>query len=310
MKIRSKIINTIKYRITNIACALLSKHPPLFSAIEIETVNRCNGSCSFCPVNKGAETRPYAKMHDNLFKKIINELAEINYSGYLGIQSNNEPLLDKDIILKLRMAKEKCPSAKLYMYTNGTLLTVEKMGLILDAGVDSVTIDNYSDQLVMHHNLREIDNYYRSKNDRRYLEKVNISVQGENVIRTNRGGEAPNKKGIDYNEYHNYQNIGCLFPVKQMVIRPDGKTSLCCNDALGKVTLGDVSSQSLLEVWSGEKYKNLRKELKENGRINLTVCKNCDVFKVEKSDINLIYNRLLGKDVKVVSSKITVSSRI
>ena len=267
----AKIIDIIKYSVAKTACALLYKTPPLFSAIEIETVNRCNGSCGFCPVNKVAETRPFAKMDDNLFKKIINELAEINYSGHLGIQSNNEPLLDKNIIARLRFAREACPSAKMYMYTNGTLLTVEKMELILDAGVDSVTIDNYNDQLVMHDNLKEIDNYFRTKKDQRYLEKVNISVQGENVIRTNRGGEAPNKQGVDYKEYLKYQNIGCLTPLKQLVIRPDGKVSLCCQDALGKVTLGDVSSQSLLDVWSGEPYQILRKALKK-GRKNLILC--------------------------------------
>ena len=41
--------------------------------IEIETVNRCNGKCSFCPVNANEPQREYAKMSTELFYKIIQE---------------------------------------------------------------------------------------------------------------------------------------------------------------------------------------------------------------------------------------------
>lgn len=43
----------------------------LFLRIDIETINRCNGTCPFCPVNAKAEQRPYAKMSEDLFKKNI-----------------------------------------------------------------------------------------------------------------------------------------------------------------------------------------------------------------------------------------------
>ena len=61
-----------------------------------------------------------------------------------------------------------------------------------------------------------------------------------------------------------------------MVIRPDGKVSLCCNDALGHMTLGDLNESSVTEVWNGQGYKKIRKEMQMNGRKNLNLCKNCD----------------------------------
>ena len=30
---------------------------PIFQTIEIETINRCNGKCSFCPVNRNIDPR-------------------------------------------------------------------------------------------------------------------------------------------------------------------------------------------------------------------------------------------------------------
>ena len=42
-------------------------------SIEIETVNRCNNTCSFCPVNRNNDTRPYQKMTDEFFYSLIVE---------------------------------------------------------------------------------------------------------------------------------------------------------------------------------------------------------------------------------------------
>ena len=40
----------------------LSQSKPLFNRIEIETYNRCNGVCNFCPVSVRWESRPEKKM--------------------------------------------------------------------------------------------------------------------------------------------------------------------------------------------------------------------------------------------------------
>ena len=73
-----------------------SKSPELHS-IEIETVNACNNDCSFCPASKKNDTRIHRFMSEKLFKKIITELQEMQYSGVVSLFSNNEPLLDKRI---------------------------------------------------------------------------------------------------------------------------------------------------------------------------------------------------------------------
>lgn len=62
-----------------------------------------------------------------------------------------------------------------------------------------------------------------------------------------------------------------------MIIRPTGKISLCCNDALGEYTLGDASKEKLIDIWYGEKYKMVRNALYE-GRENWGHCKFCDTF--------------------------------
>lgn len=235
--------------------------------IEIETINRCNGVCPFCPVNAKEPQRPYAKMPTELFYKIIADLVAIDYSGMLSIFSNNEPFLDERILDFYRYAKTRLPKATTSIFTNGSLLTLEKF-VELTKWCDKITIDNYNDAKVVNDNLKEIYDYLQIHVELK--KRVNFSLRLQNQVLTSRGGQAPNKKNVKYEKER------CLLPYRMLVIRPTGKVSLCCNDALGKYTLGDVSKQSVIEVWNSEDYKKIRREMLLHGRKNLLLCRNCD----------------------------------
>jgi radical SAM protein with 4Fe4S-binding SPASM domain len=71
-----------------------------------------------------------------------------------------------------------------------------------------------------------------------------------------------------------------VYPFSQLIIRPTGQISLCCNDAMGQYTLGDLSKEKLTELWYGEKYSQVRKLILES-RQKIDLCKNCDNFGVE-----------------------------
>lgn len=117
---------------------------PLFSSVEIETINRCNGECSFCPVNRHSDPRPFKRMSEELFHRIIDELAGLDYSGSISLHSNNEPFIDNRIVDFMKYAKENLPKAHLFVYTNGTLLTLDRF-IESMKWLDSIYIDNYSD---------------------------------------------------------------------------------------------------------------------------------------------------------------------
>ena len=64
-----------------------------------------------------------------------------------------------------------------------------------------------------------------------------------------------------------------------MVIRPDGKISLCCNDALGQITLGDASKTKIIDIWFNEKFEEVRKHLAmREGRGAISVCRYCNHY--------------------------------
>ena len=57
------------------------KEPPMPLVVNLETINRCNSTCSFCTANKNAEKRPYKRMDEKLFYSIIDQLRDWGYKG-------------------------------------------------------------------------------------------------------------------------------------------------------------------------------------------------------------------------------------
>ncbi len=237
--------------------------------IDIETINRCNGICPFCPVNVHEKQRPYAKMTEELFHKIIDELHEMNYSKSIALFDNNEPFLDERIIDFQKYAREKLPDAFFDLWTNGSLLNVEKFREIMPY-LDRMVIDNYSDDGKLTKANSAIKEYVDEHPE--YRDKVVISMRKQTEILTSRGGSAPNKKETKAIK------AKCVLPFQQLNIRPDGKVSLCCNDALGRYTLGDCNNQTIEEVWNSKKYQSIRIAMKEKGRLALELCDRCDTI--------------------------------
>lgn len=241
---------------------------PLFSSIEIEVINRCNGECPFCPANKYSDPRKMKKMDEALFRKIIGELGDINYSGRLALHSNNEPFLDSRIIDFAKYAREHVPNAYIYMFTNGTLVTLDKFNEIIPY-LDKMVIDNYNDELKLHQNAQLINEICRKNPE--IDRKVEIHVRKIHEVLNTRGGQSPN------NQKKKKLSMSCILPYKQMIVRPDGKTSLCCNDPYGKNTLADLNKMTLKEAWYSERYEKVRKALR-NGRSRINLCRYCDTL--------------------------------
>lgn len=238
----------------------------LFSAVEIETVNRCNGKCAFCPVSAGNDQREYHKMSEDLFQKIILQLERLDYKGNLALFSNNEPFLDQRIENFAVYARQHLPNAFIYLYTNASLLSLERYKKIIGY-LDEMIIDNYNDSLELNPNVQIINEFIQDKEN--IFEKTKIHLRKEHEVLFSRGGNAPNKQNAKT------LKMSCILPFTQLIIRPDGKISLCSNDAYGEMTLGDATEQSLKEIWFGDKCQEVRKALRK-GRKNNILCRHCD----------------------------------
>lgn len=235
--------------------------------VEIEIFNRCNNDCPFCPVNSTLDPRKAVRMTDELFESILKQLAEMGFEGRLALHSNNEPLLDRRIERFARTARDRLPRALIYLQTNGILLTVERFAELMRS-LDRIVINNYADDLRMIPPVEAVWRYCREHESVR--NRVTIHLKRKHIIRSNRAGTAPNAAGLS-----RPMRSPCLRPFFEMIIRPDGKVSLCCFDARGATTVGDAVKSPIREIWQGEMLMKIRRQMVAD-RSGIALCKPCD----------------------------------
>ena len=245
-----------------------NNHNCLFNKVEIETISRCNNVCEFCPVNKNSDTRPFAMMDEELFKVIIDQLADLKYDSCIALFSNNEPLLDKRLISFAEYARKKLPDNFMYIYTNGLLLSRELLTELLKY-FDHIYINNYSSEKKLNPPIYDIWLYLQEKSIN--PEKVTIHMRDIKEKLSSRAGTAPNRTD------HFIIKSSCLLPFNQLSIRANGKVSLCSIDALCQRVMGDLTKNSITDIWNSNEYNTIRKSL-INGRSTLFPCRNCDML--------------------------------
>ena len=259
--------SSVKHFIENFFATNTIPNP---ATIEIETYNRCNNDCPFCPVNRNNDNRKAHYMDENLFYNIIDQLKYIDYSGSISLFSNNEPLLDKRIFKFVEYAKKNLPKATHHIFTNGILLDREKL-IALAKNLSRVTIDNYDDDFKLMPNIQKIlDSGLPQDIDC----KIEIYMRKKHQKLNSRGSKAPNRINEDKYRAHS----ACILPFSQMIIRPNGTLAKCCNDPLDDMVLGDLNKQTIREAWCSKAYFELRKAMYYGDRTNISGCDFCDIF--------------------------------
>ena len=93
------------------------------TSVAIETNAYCNRKCPYCPNSKyNLRSSRDVNMHEELFCKIIDELAELNYYRTIYFNIYNEPLTDKRLPRLVEYTRYKLPKTTIDIYTNGDYL--------------------------------------------------------------------------------------------------------------------------------------------------------------------------------------------
>lgn len=69
---------------------------------------------------------------------------------------------------------------------------------------------------------------------------------------------------------------GCPYVQETMVIDADGEVRVCCRDAFGVTSLGNVFEEGILAVWNGDKRKLLLQRQKEDLLYQRDFCFECE----------------------------------
>lgn len=235
-----------------------------FEVINIEINTACNRKCSYCPnyfYNKKS-IKNNKLMKFSLFKKLIDELATIDFRGEIAPHFYGEPLLNKNLIKFIRYAKKKIPKTRIIITSNGDFLDIKKYKELVSAGVDGFVVTQHSEN--MNENIKLLFAYFKKHPSKKV--KFHYEHFEEDRPLFNRGGLVKPKVVC-------YVPI-CSYPENPLVIDYSGNVLLCCNDYFGQIKLGNIKNQSLLKIWRSREYKKLRKQLK-NKKYIYSICRKC-----------------------------------
>jgi len=237
---------------------------PIFNLVMIQTTSICNRKCCFCYYGIEKEVRPII-MNDDTFKKIIDDLVKIKYSGKLALFEINEPFTDKKILERIDYAVEKLPDAWHHFVTNGDLATEEKLLWIADK-VNRLDINSY-DKEAHKRNLKFVEILRKNSNKAKITHSDHVNTCH---TYTSRGGHIK--------AYYKYQGNEpfCEYVHQVLMITPLGEVVSCWNDFYQINKFGNVNNQSIMDIWFSKKFNAFRKYLSKGNRNISTLCKQCD----------------------------------
>lgn len=269
--------------------------------VEIEVFSYCNRQCWFCS-NRIVDRRgENIYMPEDLYVKVLDELAEIGFDGMISYSRYNEPLADSIILTRLEQARKIVPDAVLHTNTNGDFVTLEYLEALARAGLDSLNVQVY---------LRE-DDVYSNEMIQRKIEDTDwinnmpyeITDDDPGMLRV-RFLNAPIKHlymyGRDFRKNGTHRaglvsgmpdgrrTMSCYVPFVNMYIDYNGTAVPCCNirsDAEGHFgcDIGDIAEDTLWDIYFSTRAILWRNHLKNHGP-KAPPCTHCNFANTDKLD--------------------------
>jgi MoaA/NifB/PqqE/SkfB family radical SAM enzyme len=303
--------------------------------IFVDPSDLCNFQCKYCPNSDRdlvKKTNRKLKIMDfELYKKIIDDICKFEKPiKVLRLYKDGEPLLNPRFVDMIKYAKEKKCAERIDTTTNASLLNPKKNLEIIDAGIDriNISIEGVNADQYLSFSKYKIDFNKLVENIRHLYEnrkncEIIIKISGDSISEEDKKkfydifGEIADGvfiehvmscwpefelKGIKVN-----QEVGiygqkikevqvCPYVFYSFSVNSDGLASACFLDWSEKLIIGDVKTESLKDIWNGEKMFEYRKMFLQKKRKDHPFCGKCgQMTHGLPDDIDAFADELLDK---------------
>ncbi len=318
----------------------LSKIIPLETpfSVYLYPTNSCNFRCNYCAhsMNSKELTRRYNFKKETMtletYKKTIEQLLDFPQNiKTLSLTGVGEPLLHKNIVEMVKIAKDTKKFRSVEFISNGSLLTPKLSDRLIDAGLDTLRISlqglsstKYSDicgaKINFDEFMENIRYFYNTKKHTKLFVKIlDIALDKgeeqkfyslfedcsdrmfiEQVQPTYVGVELTDGIKTNTDRYGKQVNsrIVCPLPFFMLGVFPNGDVQPCDN-LYRPVILGNIHQKSIVDMWNSNELKEFWKLQLKGDRLNHDKCSLCcapdDVSQPED---------LLDDDAKILLEKI------
>jgi len=266
------------------------KTPDFPKRLEIELVSDCNLKCTYCPRHYVNDLTGY--MEIELFKSIIDESSDYPEMIFV-LHRRGESMLHPQFTEMLNYIAGKFKEVQ--MATNATMLTSEKFEAIVN-GLDFLS---FSLDTPDRFNKTRLPAKYDKVEEKilKFLEfnQGRVKTQASMVKTLDTTDEMCRefteiwKDRVDrvriYEEHSTDGEFGslvnpreirkpCVMPIYEMLVYDSGVVARCNHD-WDSDGMGDVTKNSLKEIWCSPKYVDLR-EQHLTQKLTDPVCSQCD----------------------------------
>ncbi len=269
-----------------------------------------------CPYSSLTKTGPANVMDDGLYGQILDELRRTGSVKSFILMLQNEPLLDRQLPDRVRLARKALGrSVRIKTVTNGAPLTAAGIDALLASGIDHVMVSIDAIREETYDSIRHGLDFRRVvRNTLSLIERLGPRRVGVRFLRQreNEGEENAFAShwrrhgiGVLFTEPSNragwlesYERIkkrrpdpwkkvvypvlnrlvpACPLPFTSLNILWDGRVITCCNDWGPRDTVGDLTRQTVQQVWNGEKINHYRHLLWTHHAEQSLVCAGCSL---------------------------------
>ncbi len=274
---------------------IVSDYPLL---VDIELSSVCNLHCPMCYTITDEFKRQVnaTRMDWYLYTRIIDEIG--GKVPAIRLSLRGEATLHKKFVEAIRYAKDR-GIKEVSMLTHGGKLTPNFFRQIAEAGIDWITIsadgigatyEEVRKPLKFNDLLEKLKAIKDMKAANGWLRPV-IKVQGIwPAIKENPQAYydtfAPLTDLVAFNPLIDYlgndthieylENFTCPQQYQRLVIGADGRVMKCSNDEENREVIGDLTNETVHQIWHGEKMQKVRELLQRpRGFMESEVCRRC-----------------------------------
>jgi MoaA/NifB/PqqE/SkfB family radical SAM enzyme len=296
--------------------------------LHLELTNICNASCLFCPYQ--FQKRPEQFMLDEVFEKAVHDFVSIRGGSVGLTPIVGEPLVDPKFLQRVRYLRSQPAIDRIFVTTNAILLDKFGIEAVLTSGITSINISTASFDRENYQKIYRSAAYERMKNNVTALVAENARLGSPVTICIGLRTERPLSEVVKDSDFqpilrHNpvidytwsFTSAGgritremipvtmrlrratrkkepCFQLYNGPIVLPDGDVLACscvaAMDAIPDLLIGNVLRESLLEIYAGERMRQIRAQFRPNGCALNGTCAGCEMYR----DLEL-YRRSEGR---------------
>jgi len=281
----------------------------------VDPASACNFKCTFCPTGHRdmiADTgRFQGAMKLDVFKKIVDDLGAFDKRiKVLRMYKDGEPFLNKRLADMVAYAKRSGHVEYIDTTTNGTFLSPDRIGPVLEAGIDkiNISVDGMTEETYARFTGFKFDFRTFVENVKwMYANKgqceIVVKIPGELITEAQRQEffetfgdhcdrifvenfapcwpefDIEKHTGVKITKGIYQQDVSdtdtCPYIFYGYSVNADGLVSSCFLDWGRKLVIGDVRQQSMKDIWNSDLMNALRLQHLEGRRRQNGVCGNC-----------------------------------